>query len=112
MGQMCELERSGTVVSPAALREWWSDAVVEAVVFEAGRREIKVSRKRTFTGALRRLIQVRDRQCFHPTCEEPAPRCQIDHIEPWSVGGLTSAENGRLACAHHNRHRRGPPRAA
>jgi hypothetical protein len=112
MAGMCELERSGRVLPPAALREWMSDALVEAVLFEAGNRRVAVSRKRTFTGALRRLIQVRDRRCYHPTCDETAPTCEVDHIEPWIVGGMTSPENGRLACGHHNRlrnHHRGPP---
>ena len=82
------------------------------MLFANGTRDIKVSRKRTFTGALRRLNEVRDRSCFHPSCEETAPRCQVDHIEPWGAGGLTSPDNGRLACGHHNRarhRRRGPP---
>ena len=109
--QLCELEWSGQVVAPSALQAWAADAVLEGVLFERGTREITVSRKRTFTGALRRLLEVRDRECFHPTCEEPAPRCQGDHVEPWGVGGWTSPDNGRLACGHHNRlrHRRGPP---
>jgi hypothetical protein len=63
------------------------------------------------TGALRRLIEVRDRHCYHRHCDEPAHRCQIDHIEPWTNGGITSQDNGRLACGYHNRlrHRRRPP---
>jgi hypothetical protein len=111
---LCELEASRHPLPPAALREWLDDAVVECVLFAEGERQVRVSRKRRFTGALRRLLEVRDRECFHPTCEEPAPHCEGDHIEPWGAGGITSEDNGRMACATHNRnrHRRGPPRAA
>jgi hypothetical protein len=54
---------------------------------------------------------VRDQECFHATCEEPAESCQIDHIEPYSFGGETVVDNGRVACGFHNRarHRRSEP---
>jgi hypothetical protein len=111
---LCELEASRQVIPPSALREWLDDALIECVLFAEGERQVRVSRKRRFTGALRRLLEVRDRECFHPTCEETAPHCEGDHIEPWGAGGLTSPENGRMACPTHNRnrHRRGPPQAA
>jgi HNH endonuclease len=65
---------------------------------------ISVSHKRTFTGALRRAIEVRDRHCQHPSgCDEPADRCDVDHIQPHSHGGETSQHNGRLSCWPHNR---------
>jgi hypothetical protein len=42
-----------------------------------------------------------------------AEDCQIDHIVPWSEGGLTVQDNGRCYCPVHNRRRngeeRGPP---
>jgi hypothetical protein len=111
---LCELEASRTILPPSALREWLDDALIECVLFAEGERQVRVSRKRRFTGALRRLLEVRDRECFHPTCEETAPHCEGDHIEPWGAGGITSEDNGRMACATHNRdrHRRGPPKAA
>jgi hypothetical protein len=58
---------------------------------------------RVFTGATRRAIEIRDRQCSHPYCDRPARWCEIDHIIPWSLGGLTVQENGRLLCRFHNR---------
>ncbi|MDA8148855.1 MAG: HNH endonuclease signature motif containing protein, partial [Actinomycetota bacterium] len=57
-----------------------------------------------------RAIEVRDRTCSHPTCEVPAERCQVDHILPWSAGGATTQENGRLLCGFHNRLRNERPR--
>jgi len=58
---------------------------------------------RTFTGATRRAIEIRDQQCSHPYCDRPAKYCQIDHIKPYSQGGLTTQANGRLLCSFHNR---------
>lgn len=107
---LCELG-SGRVVAPSALQPWLDDAQLESILFdEAGRRAIEVSRRRLFRGALRRIVEVRDRQCFHEWCDEPAARCQVDHIEPHAVGGMTDQRNGRLACGFHNRlrHQRRP----
>ena len=52
---------------------------------------------------------MRDRTCFHETCEEPPDRSQIDHILESSKGGDTTQDNGRLACAFHNRLRNTRP---
>jgi hypothetical protein len=60
-------------------------------------------RRRLFEGATRRAIEVRDRECFHPLCEEPVDRCQADHVLPYADGGSTVQDNGRLACGPHNR---------
>jgi 5-methylcytosine-specific restriction endonuclease McrA len=63
-----------------------------------------VSRKRTFTGAIRRAIQVRDRHCQHPSgCDITADDCDVDHVIEYSDGGLTAQWNGRLGCQPHNR---------
>lgn len=83
---------------------------LERILFdgETGR-VIDVGGKRSFTGALRRLIQVRDRVCYHEYCDVPASRCQVDHIQPWSEGGMTEQSGGRLACGFHNRLRQKRP---
>jgi len=61
--------------------------------------------RRIFTGATRRAVEVRDRQCFHEFCDVPAECCEIDHVQPWAAGGLTTEDNGRVACGFHNRER-------
>jgi hypothetical protein len=107
-GRICQLA-NGTVVSPGSLVPWLDEAWVERVVFDAPSRVVDVgAARRAFTGATRRAVQLRDQQCFHPLCDEPAERCQVDHVEPWAAGGSTVAANGRPACGHHNRarHRR------
>ena len=104
-GRICELA-NGTVLSPGSLVEWLDEAWAERVVFDGASRVIDVGvASRLFTGATRRAVQVRDRQCFHEYCEVPAEQCQIDHVQPWAAGGPTVAGNGRPACAFHNRNR-------
>ena len=110
-GPICELANR-TVVTPGSLVPWLDRAWVERCVFDGPSRVIDVGvKRRLFEGATRRAVQLRDQECFHPSCEEPADRCQIDHIEPHAWGGETTQANGRPACAHHNRarHRRPEP---
>lgn len=101
-GRICELA-NGQVVSPGALVPWLTQADVERAVFRPPDRVEVSAASRFFTGATRRAVELRDRRCVHPTCDQPADRCQVDHIVPWSAGGPTIQENGRLLCGYHNR---------
>lgn len=101
--QLCELA-NGTVVTPKDLAPWLTTADLETVLFDGPSTVISVSHRRSFVGALRRAIEVRDRHCQHPAgCDVPAEQCDVDHIVPFSAGGLTHQFNGRLQCPTHNR---------
>ncbi|MGI9079571.1 MAG: DUF222 domain-containing protein, partial [Acidimicrobiales bacterium] len=107
--RLCELA-DATVVSPGSLVPWFDQAWVERVVFDGPSRVIDVGvPRRLFGGATRRAVELRDRQCFHPYCDTPAADCDIDHVQPWSAGGPTTQDNGRLACGFHNRARQRSP---
>jgi hypothetical protein len=110
-GRLCQLP-DATVVPPGALLRWMDGADLERAVFAPPRRVEISARTRLFTGATRRAIEVRDLECTHPYCDVPAPSCQVDHVQPFAVGGPTTQENGRLLCPTHNRQRtqRPPPR--
>ena len=102
--QLCETA-AGRILTPGALVPHLETAELEVVLFDDNATVISVSRRRTFTGALRRAIEVRDRHCQHPSgCDVPADRCDVDHIVPWTDGGRTDQFNGRLECPAHNRH--------
>ena len=101
-GRICELE-NGTVLHPSALEPWMDSAYFERAVFSLGNRIDVSVRSRFFTGGTRRAIELRDRICTHPHCYEPAETCQVDHIQTYASGGLTTQENGRLLCGFHNR---------
>jgi hypothetical protein len=107
-GRICELA-NGTVVTPGSLLPWLGEAWAERVVFDGPDRVKNIGvRRRIFTGATRRAVEVRDRECYHDFCELPTDDCQIDHVQPYSAGGPTVEDNGRVACGYHNRlrHRR------
>jgi hypothetical protein len=100
---LCELA-DGTVITPGQVVPRLAEADIERIVFDGPDRVIAVSRRRRFTGALRRAIEVRDRHCQHPSgCDEPADNCDVDHIRPHTDGGETSQENGAIECRPHNR---------
>jgi hypothetical protein len=125
-GRICELE-NGTVLAPSALAPWMDSAYFERAIFSLDNRVDVSARARLFSGGTRRAIELRDRLCTHPHCYEPAESCQVDHIQTYADGGLTTQENGRLLCGFHNRlrnqkehppepsseqHQRPPPSAA
>jgi hypothetical protein len=101
-GRICELE-NGTVLAPSALDPWMDSAYFERAIFSLGNRIDVSVRSRLFTGGTRRAIELRDRICTHPHCYEPAETCQVDHIQTYASGGLTTQDNGRLLCGFHNR---------
>jgi hypothetical protein len=106
-GRVCELA-GGTVVTPGALVRWLDEAWVERVVFDGPDRVKNVGvRRRMFTGATRRAVEVRDRECYADFCDVPAGECEIDHVVAWAAGGQTVDTNGRPACGYHNRRRVG-----
>lgn len=102
-GRVCELA-SGTVIAPGQVVPLLSEAHIERIVFDGGSRVIDVSRKRSFTGALRRALEIRDGHCQDPSeCDEPATKCDGDHLKAYARGGRTEQSNGRLLCPKHNR---------
>ena len=59
--------------------------------------------RRTFTGALRRALVLRDGGCAFPGCERPAAWTDGHHTTPWSRGGRTCLDGGVLLCRRHHR---------
>ena len=106
--RMCELS-NGTVVTPGEVLPLLDRAEVERVIFDGPSKVIDLGvRRRLFTGATRSAVQLRDRQCVHPSCDVPAERCEIDHIQPYETGGPTTQDNGRCLCKYHHRRARPP----
>ena len=69
-----------------------------SVVLDAGR-------KRRFHSETQRIAMgVRDGGCTAAGCDAPPAFCHAHHDEtPWSRGGGTSVEKGRLLCPKHHR---------
>jgi hypothetical protein len=93
-----------TVLTPGTAARHLTDADVERIVFGPKGRVLDVGpQRRFFRGALRRAIEVRDRTCFHPSCDEVPQRLEIDHIHDVSKGGHTTQDNAEGGCGYHNR---------
>ena len=109
-GRISQLEQ-GPVVAPGSLLSWLDSATFERIVFAPNKRGECSVTSRFFTGATRRVVEVRDQQCQHEFCDRRAEECQIDHIVPFSQGGLTEQGNAQVLCGPHNRMRyeRPPP---
>jgi Domain of unknown function (DUF222)/HNH endonuclease len=111
-GRICQIE-GGPIVSPGLVIHHMPGAWFERVVFKPNNRIECSEKSRFFTGSTRRAIEVRDFECSNAYCENPRRRLQIDHIIPYSKGGLTNQGNGRVLCAYCNRMRNwrelGPP---
>ena len=108
LDHICELA-NGTVVPPGSLVPFLIGAELERYLLGLPNRTEISHRTRLFSGATRRIIEVRDRACTHVFCDRPAEDCEVDHIVPYSDGGFTTQENGRLLCGFHNRLRHGRP---
>jgi hypothetical protein len=111
VGRILELA-SGAVITPGEAAEYLDGADLERMVFEGKSRVIDVGRRtRCFVGALRRVLEVRDRHCQGFACRTRAEHCQGDHKDPYADGGETTQANGNLECPFHNRRkgRRAPP---
>lgn len=101
-GRVCELA-DGTVLAPSDVAALLDEAVIERAVFDGPARVLEVGEQRFFRGALRRAMELRDRICWHPFCEEPAERCDGDHAVLYADGGPTELSNSRPGCPFHNR---------
>jgi hypothetical protein len=110
---LCETA-AGTIIAPGLLLPYLSNAEIERVVYDPPNRRFEASHRRNFTGAVRRVVEIRDQHCQHPSgCEQPANRCDVDHVVPRGEG-ITCICNGQLLCAYHNRTSNGqrePPTA-
>lgn len=101
--RLCQLA-SGHVVHPDDLADHIDNTVMETFLFDGPSVVVATSKRRTFTGALRKAIQVRDRRCQHASgCPTSAIDGDVDHRTPAARGGPTSQWNGRATCVAHNR---------
>jgi hypothetical protein len=101
----------GPVPAPLA-RSWICDTTAQAWVRRlftdpvTGTLAEMESRRRTFTGRLRRFVVARDQVCRTPWCD--APIRQIDHVLRAAEGGATTVGNAQGLCVACNLAREAP----
>jgi hypothetical protein len=108
-GRICELA-DGTVLTPGQVVPLLTNADVERAVFGPEGRVIDLGRReRLFKGGARRAVEISDLECTHESCDVRYERCDVDHVQPWALGGPTDRANGRVRCPRHNPGRRRSP---
>lgn len=97
------LDTGGRVSASEARRLACNSGIIPAVL---GSRSVPLDLGRTVrlhTQHQRTAMAIRDKGCTADGCDRPPAWCEAHHEEPWSEGGETSVERGRLLCPHHHR---------
>ena len=99
--------------NPSVKKQEFTDKSAELAVTFAPKSEHQIKKiSRSIPSHLRKYVWERDGgQCtyvHHETKRRCASRhlLQIDHVQPFALGGRTEKENLRLLCAGHNQYRR------
>jgi hypothetical protein len=96
-----ELEHDG-LIDLETVRRIACDATVVVALDDALGHTMYEGRARRFpTGAQRREVIRRDRQCRFPGCAN-ATFAAVHHVVPWNLGGGTDLDNLVLLCQHHH----------
>ncbi len=93
----------GLPLSAETVRRIACDAGVSAIFTNSKNQIVDVGREqRTFTGAIRKVLVLRDQGCRFPSCNAPPSWTDGHHIEHWVNGGSTTTSNGCLLCNRHH----------
>ena len=95
---------TGARISAGQARRLACEAgIIPAVL--GGRSELlDLGRTRRFHSKAQRIaIGLRDGGCTAEGCDLPPAACHVHHDQPWSQGGVTDIETGRLLCHRHHR---------
>jgi hypothetical protein len=100
---ICTLDTGGRL-SAAEARRLACSAGIIPIVLGAKSQVLDVGRRRRLhTEAMRVAMGVRDGGCTAEHCETPPGLCHAHHDTPWSHGGHTNVDTGRLLCPQHHR---------
>ncbi|WP_081790514.1 HNH endonuclease signature motif containing protein [Nocardioides sp. URHA0032] len=99
---------TGERITAATARRLACEAGIIPAVLGGASEVLDLGRARRFhTKAQRVAIGLRDKGCTEPGCDWPPAMCHVHHDIPWSRGGPTDVEHGRLLCPkHHTRFHR------
>jgi hypothetical protein len=64
VNRLCQLA-AGTVIAPGLILPVLSDADIERIDYDPPNRRAEASHRHSFVGAVRRIIEIRDRHCQH-----------------------------------------------
>ena len=100
---------TGDPITAAQARKLACEANIIPLVL-GGKSEILDQGRATrfHTKAQRLAIGHRDRHCTALGCDWPAALSHVHHNEPWSRGGKTTVNDGRLLCPRHHGYAHSP----
>ena len=100
---VCTLDTGGRISATEARRLACSAGIIPMVLGTKGQ-VLDVGRKRRLhTESMRVAMGLRDGGCTAEDCQTPPGLCHAHHDIPWSAGGPTNVDTGRLLCPHHHR---------
>ncbi len=101
--RLCETA-SGAPVDPITAAVAALIGRVQYIVSDPNGVPIKLGRKsRLFVGAARQAVLLMGDRCTRNGCNIRGSSIQIDHLNPWTLNGLTDPDNGGPLCGTHNR---------
>jgi Domain of unknown function (DUF222)/HNH endonuclease len=94
---------SGEPVPADTARRLACDARVIPAVLGAASEPLDIGRESAVVPqGLRRALELRDRTCRFPGCDQPAGGCVAHHVVHWANGGPTTVDNLVLLCDYHH----------
>jgi hypothetical protein len=94
---------TGGKISAGEARRLACQAGIIPVVLDGASVPVDIGREQRFHNKYQRIcIQVRDGGCTAENCDRPPGWCECHHEIPWSEGGGTSVEKGRMLCWWHH----------
>ncbi len=97
------ITRHGQQLSAAELRQNLCNCRAIPIVMNGKSQILDLGApERYFPDYMRQAILARDGGCVVPGCTVPPEHCEIHHLKPWELGGLTRVEDGTPACSGHH----------
>ena len=99
----CDLEGIGPVTK-ATMDRIACGATIRRVVMAGKSIVLDMGTKtRLATPTQARAVRIRDTGCIFPSCDRPAPWCDIHHVDAWtSHNGPTNVDNLVCLCTRHH----------
>ncbi|WP_367650380.1 DUF222 domain-containing protein [Nocardioides sp. zg-DK7169] len=94
---------TGETISATEARRLACEAGLVPAVLDGQGRPLDVGRRRRLHTKTHRIaLAIRDGGCTAEGCDWPPGLCHAHHDLPWSQGGGTSVDGGRLLCPRHH----------
>jgi hypothetical protein len=100
---VCPLD-TGAQISAGEARRLACGAGIIPAVLGGKSCVLDLGRKARYYNQHQRIaLALRDQGCTTEGCDRPPALCHAHHDIPWSEGGPTDLNHGRLLCGHHHR---------